>query len=88
VLVGASHFDRLRDNARARAFLNGAGPAAIGAIVGVAIPLGLALQQPWQLAILAAAAIALLPFRRPVVLTLIAAGIVGAVAAQLGAPLP
>jgi len=88
VLVGASHFGRLRDNARARAFLNGAGPAAIGAIIGVAVPLGLALQQPWQLAILAAAAIALFPLRRPVVLTLIAAGIIGAVAAQLGAPLP
>jgi chromate transporter len=88
VLVGASHFDRLRDNARARAFLNGAGPAAVGAIIGVAVPLGLALQQPWQLAILVAAAIALFPFRRPVVLTLVAAGIVGAIAAQLGAPLP
>jgi chromate transporter len=88
VLVGASHFDRLRDNARARAFLNGAGPAAIGAIIGVAIPLGLALQQPWQFAVLAAAVVALFPFRRPVVLTLIGAGIIGAVAAQLGAPLP
>ena len=31
--------------ARARAFLDGAGPAAIGAIIGVAIPLALALAR-------------------------------------------
>ena len=88
VLVGAPHFDRLRHNARARAFLNGAGPAAIGAIIGVAIPLALALEEPWQYALLGLAAIALCLARRSVVLTLVSAGIVGAVAAQLGAPLP
>ncbi len=45
VLLGAAHFDRLRSSARARAFLNGAGPAAIGTILGVAIPLALALRH-------------------------------------------
>jgi chromate transporter len=88
VLLGASHFDRLRGDTRARAFLNGAGPAAIGAIIGAAVPLALALHQPWQYTVLAAAAIALLPLRRPVVVTLIGAGLVGAIAGQLGAPLP
>ena len=34
ILIGADRFDRLRQNARVRAFLDGAGPAAIGAILG------------------------------------------------------
>jgi chromate transporter len=88
VLVGGRHFDRIRDDARARAFLDGAGPAAIGAIIGVAIPLALALRETWQYAVLAAAAIALFSLRRSVVTTLVGAGIIGALAGQLGAPLP
>jgi chromate transporter len=88
VLVGARHFNRLREDTRARAFLDGAGPAAIGAIIGVAIPLALALRETWQYAVLAAAAVALFPLRRSVVITLIGAGIVGALVGQLGAPLP
>jgi chromate transporter len=88
VLLGAPRFDRLRNNRRARAFLNGAGPAAIGAIVGVAVPLARALSEAWQFAILAAAVVALFPLRRSVVVTLVSAGIVGAVVVLLGAPLP
>ena len=88
VLCGAPHFDRLRHDVRARAFLNGAGPAAIGAILGVAIPLALALSEAWQYAVLAAAAIALFPMRRPVAMTIVGAGLLGAIAAWLGAPLP
>jgi chromate transporter len=88
VLLGAPRFDRLRHDLRARAFLNGAGPAAIGAIVGVAIPLALALGQAWQYAVLAGAFVVLLGLRRPVVVTLIGAGVIGAIAALLGAPLP
>ena len=52
-----------------RAFLDGAGPAAIGAIIGSAIPLATALTEPWQYAVLAAGAIMLLVLRRGVVLT-------------------
>ena len=88
VLAGARHFDRLRANPLARAFLAGAGPAAIGAILGAAVPLALALSEPWQLAVLGAAAIALLALRRGVVVTLLGAALAGLVAAQLGAPLP
>src|SRR6266540_3228872 len=55
VLLGGAQFDRLRGDRRARGFLDGAGPAAIGAILGSALPLGRALQQPWQYAVLAAA---------------------------------
>ena len=72
ILLGASQFDRLRANLRVRAFLDGAGPAAIGAILGSAVPLGRALTGPWQYALLAAAAILLFALRRGVVLTLLA----------------
>ncbi|MGH3127928.1 MAG: chromate transporter, partial [Gaiellaceae bacterium] len=87
VLTGAGRFDRIVANRDVRAFFDGAGPAAIGAILGSAIPLALALQERWQWAVLAGAAISLLALRRGVVLTLLAAGAVGAVAVVLGAPL-
>jgi chromate transporter len=88
VLVGAPRFDHLRHDLRARAFLNGAGPAAIGAIIGVAIPLAVALSEAWQYAILAAAVIALFRLRSPVATTLLGAGVVGVLASLVGAPLP
>jgi chromate transporter len=88
VLLGARHFDRLRGNAGVLAFLDGAGPAAIGAIIGSAVPLALALSEPWQAALLAVAAFALLIARRGVVTVLVAAGAVGVLVALLGAGLP
>jgi chromate transporter len=88
VLLGARHFDRLRGNAGVLAFLDGAGPAAVGAIVGSAVPLALALSEPWQAAVLAAAAFALLVARSSVVVVLLAAGAIGTLAALLGAALP
>ena len=88
VLLGARHFDRLRRNPGVPAFLDGAGPAAIGAIVGSAIPLGLALTEPWQAAVLAAAAVALLLARRSVVSVLLTAGFLGALVGLLGAGVP
>jgi chromate transporter len=88
VLLGASRFDRLRGDHRARAFLGGAGPAAIGAILGSAIPLTRALAQPWQYAVLGAALVLVLALRRGVILTLIAAGVAGTLIALAGGPLP
>jgi chromate transporter len=88
ILGGANRFDRIRGNLAARAFLDGAGPAAIGAILGSAIPLTRALTQPWQYAVLAAALILLLALRRGVVLTLLSAGAVGILIAVAGGPLP
>jgi chromate transporter len=88
VLLGARRFDALRHDPRVRAFLGGAGPAAVGAIIGVAIPLAIALDEWWQLAVLIGAAVALFVFRRGVVTTLLLAGVVGVAAAFLGAPLP
>jgi chromate transporter len=86
VLLGGGRFEQLRNNGRARAFLDGAGPAAIGAILGAAILLAGALQEAWQFAILGAAAIALLVLKRGIVETLLAAGIVGVILALAGAP--
>jgi chromate transporter len=88
ILLGGRRFEQLRNNHRARAFLDGAGPAAIGAILGAAIVLAGALQEAWQFAILAAAAVALLILKRGIVETLLAAGAIGVIAALAGAPLP
>ena len=87
ILVGARHFGALRTNERAQAFLGGAGPAAIGAIAGAAIPLALALTHVWQVVVLAAAAVCIIGLRRSVVLTLVGAGVIGAVGAVLGLPI-
>ena len=88
ILLGGDRFDRIRRDPRARTFLDGAGPAAIGAILGSAIPLARALTQPWQYAILAAAAAVLLALRRGVVPTLLCAAAAGAVIAIAGGSLP
>jgi chromate transporter len=88
ILFGAARFERLLVDERVIAFLAGAAPAAAGAIIGSAIPLAGALGETWQYVLLAAAAVALLVLRRSVVLTLLAAGIVGAVAGLLGVPIP
>ncbi|HET7444199.1 MAG TPA: chromate transporter, partial [Solirubrobacterales bacterium] len=88
ILLGGGRFERLRANADARAFLDGAGPAAIGAILGAAIPLSGALSETWQALVLAAAALSLLALRRGIVPTLLAAGSVGVLIALAGGPLP
>ena len=77
VLLGGPRFDQIRGNQRARAFLDGAGPAAIGAILGSAITLTRELTHPWQYAVLAGALVMLLPLRRGVVLTLLSAAAIG-----------
>ncbi|MBO0894567.1 MAG: chromate transporter, partial [Acidimicrobiales bacterium] len=87
VFLGGPHFDRLRADQRVQAFLTGAGPAAIGAIAGSAIPLGLALAHLWQAGVLALALVWLLALRRGVVSGLLGAAALGVVAVLLaGAP--
>lgn len=81
ILLGAGRFDKIRADRRASAFLGGAGPAAIGAIFGSAIPLTRSLTHGWQYAVLGAALILLVPLRRSVVLTLVCAGAAGVVIA-------
>jgi chromate transporter len=88
ILLGGRRFERLRSNPNPRAFLDGAGPAAIGAILGAAVTLAVALQQGWQFGVLAGAAVALLIARLGVVQTLLGAGVIGVVVALAGGPLP
>ena len=88
ILLGGGRFERLRGNPFARAFLAGAGPAAIGAILGSAVPLTGALSEFWQFVVLTAAAVALLALRYGVVRVLLSAGLAGAVVALAGGPLP
>lgn len=86
VLLGGRHFHRVRSHAGVQAFLTGAGATVIGAILGSAVPLGLALSQWWQLGVLALALIWLLALRRGVVPAIIAGAVLGVAAALLGLP--
>jgi chromate transporter len=88
VLLGARRFERMLVNERVLAFLAGAAPCAAGAIIGAAIPLTTALSETWEFVVLGAAAVSLLVLRRGVVGTLLLAGLAGAVAGGLGAPIP
>jgi chromate transporter len=86
ILAGGPRFGSLRRSAPVQAFLAGAGPAAVGAIAGAAVPLGLALSHVWQAVVLGLAAVWLLGLRRGVVSALLGAGAVGILLAVLGAP--
>jgi chromate transporter len=88
VLVAGRRFEDLRDLPGPRAFLDGAGPAAIGAIGGAAVTLAAVLTEAWQFGVLGAALVALLVLRRGVVITLLAAATIGVALALLGAPVP
>jgi chromate transporter len=87
ILAGGPHFDRLRSNQVAQTFLTGAGAAAIGAIAGSSIPLGLALGHLWQVAVLLAAVVWLVLLRKGVVIALVGGALAGVLAAVLSAPL-
>ena len=84
VLAGGPHFDQFRRSAAARAFLAGSGPAAIGAIAGAAVTLGLGLTQFWQVGVLAAAVVWLVLLRRGVVSGILAAAAAGIIVALAG----
>jgi chromate transporter len=87
VLLLGGRFVAVRSYPPARAFLDGAGPAAVGAILGAAVPLAGALVALWQWVVLAAAAVALLA-RRPVAWVLLGGAVAGLAAAALGLRLP
>ena len=88
ILLGGTRFDQIRSNRSVRSFLDGAGPAAIGAILGSAVPLAAALSEAWQYAVLAGAACLLLVVRAGIVTTLLLAGIVGVAIVLGGGSLP
>jgi chromate transporter len=77
VMLGGDRFEAIRERPGPRAFLDGAGPAAIGAILGASALLATALEEWWQGAVLAVAAGLLLLGRSPllVLLTGAAAGV-------------
>ncbi|WP_049579606.1 chromate efflux transporter [Streptomyces sp. SBT349] len=84
IVLGGHQLERLRAMPAVQAFFDGAGPAVIGAILGSAVPLALALRHPWQWGLLGLAAVLLLVLRRGVVATLLVAGALGVAAAQAG----
>lgn len=86
VLVCGSRFEQIRSNSSVRSFLIGAGSCVIGAIAGSSIPLGLLLRQPWQIPVLACAALWLLVARRNVVTCLLFAAAIGVVVVVCGVP--
>ena len=88
VIAGGSRFLQLRRNPNARAFLDGAGPAAIGAIFGAFVPLAAGVDFTWQWVVAAVAALLLFGARLGVVPTLLLAAGAGAVAAIAGLPVP
>ena len=86
VLGAGRHFDRLRRSAGVQAFLTGAGPAAIGAIAGAAIPLVAALGHLWQAGLLLLAAGWLIGLRRGVVPAIVGAAVLGVLVYLAGGP--
>jgi len=88
VLFGAGLFGRLRAGGAPRAFLDGAGPAAIGAILGAAVTLAMGLQEGWQFLLLGLSAVAVLLLGRSFLATLLASAGIGLVLGLAGAPLP
>lgn len=88
VLAGAPYFSQLRERPGPRAFLDGAGPAAVGAIFGAAALLApQAWKEWWQPLVIAAAVAAALLGRSS--FFLLALGLaLGLLAAAAGLPLP
>jgi chromate transporter len=87
VAVFGRRFVRLRRSAPARAFLDGAGPAAVGAIFGAVVPLFGALEEAWQYAVLVVAVV-VLAVGRSAFVVLAGGAVVGVVVALAGVAVP
>jgi chromate transporter len=87
VYAFGNRFVALRASATARAFLDGAGPAAVGAVLGAVVPLFAALEEPWQFAVLGVSVVALL-WGRAALWALGGGAVVGVIVALAGGPLP
>jgi chromate transporter len=74
VMLGGGRFEAVRSRPGPRAFLDGAGPAAIGAILGAAAVLAGSLEATWQWVVLALAAAGLALGRGPLLVLLAGAG--------------
>ncbi len=87
ILGGARHFSALRSNRRAQSFLGARVPPPSAPSPVRPSRWRWRSPRPWQVAILVGAFAAIVGLRRSVVLTLVAAGVVGAIGAVLGLPL-
>ena len=88
VMLGAGRFEELRQRPGPRAFLDGAGPAAVGAIFGAALLLApQALATWWQPLVVVIAALLLL-LGRSTFLALVLGLALGLAAGLAGLPLP
>ena len=85
VIGGGPYFDRLRASSAAQAFLAGAGPAAIGAILATVVLLSAGITHLWQIPFAVVAAIWILALRKSPFFAVVTSGICGAVIALLGA---
>lgn len=88
IVLGGKYFEVVRESDGAQAFLRGGGPAALGAILGSAIPLAMGLDEAWQWAVLAVALPALVSGRGKLLVVIGAAAAAGLAAWALGAPIP
>ncbi|HST24759.1 MAG TPA: chromate transporter, partial [Gaiellaceae bacterium] len=88
VLAGAPFFDQLRGRPGPRAFLNGAGPAAVGAIFGAAVLLAPQAAKEWWQAIVLVVAVGAAALGRSSFLILALGLALGLLAAAAGLPLP
>jgi chromate transporter len=88
VLAGAPFFDQLRARPGPRAFLDGAGPAAVGAIFGAAVLLAPQAGKEWWQGIVIAVAVGAALLRRSSFTILLLGLLLGLLAAAVGLPLP
>jgi len=88
VLAGAPYFDTLRTRPGPRAFLDGAGPAAVGAIFGAAVLLAPQAGKEWWQGLVIAACIGAACLRRSSFVVLVLGLLIGLLAAAVGLPLP
>ena len=88
VLAGAPWFDQLRSRPGPRAFLDGAGPAAVGAIFGAAALLAPQAAKEWWQPLVIVVAVAAALLGRSSFLILVGGLVLGLLAAAAGLPLP
>ena len=81
---GARHFERFRKNASVRSFLDGAGPSAIGAILGVSVPLLMSLPETWQLSLATLSTALVLFMRQSPLRVLLGMALLGVVGVEMG----
>lgn len=81
---GARHFERLRNNASVRSFLDGAGPGAIGAILGVSVPLLMSLPETWQLSLATLSTALVLFMRQSPLRVMLGMALLGVVGVEMG----